>query len=193
MVGSKYEFLPVKDWDSQQQAIPRFLSKFVSIFPDETFELLLNRIRVEETARLQGDYSFHTFGFVHLGVSFEAVRAEKRLELAAKCIDLLVRAKSPVRDYAELFWTVGGYDHQTLDLIVRAASNCDSDAIENVAKLIEKAIPHLAFTHTDFAKALIGAVSGASRQQIIEALAHQARHHPGGGFSGPLDFFCRSI
>ena len=73
------QFLPVKDWDSQQQAIPRFLSKFVSLFPDETFELLLNRIRVAETARLHSNYSFHTFGFVHLGVSFEAVRAEKRL------------------------------------------------------------------------------------------------------------------
>jgi hypothetical protein len=184
------QFLLVKDWDSQQEAIPRFLGRFVAPFPDETFELLLNRIEVAEAAKQQSDYSFRTFGFGHLSVSFEEVPIEKRLELATKCMELLVQARSSVRDYAELFWTVGGYGQQTLDLIIRTASNGDAEAIENIAQPIDKAIPRLAFTNTAFATGLMQAVSGADRQKIVEALAHQARHVASGVFAGdPSDLF----
>jgi hypothetical protein len=108
------QFLQVKEWDSEQEAIPRFLSQFVSIFPDETFELLLKRVKLTEAAELQHDYSLRTFGYGHLNVSFEGVPLEKRNELASTCIELLVKAKGSVHEYAELFWTVGGYGEQTL-------------------------------------------------------------------------------
>jgi hypothetical protein len=35
------EFLHIHDWEFDQGAIPRFLNKFVTLFPDETFNLLL--------------------------------------------------------------------------------------------------------------------------------------------------------
>ena len=38
------EFLLVHDWDFDQGAIPRFLNRFVNLFPDETYDLLLRRI-----------------------------------------------------------------------------------------------------------------------------------------------------
>ncbi len=45
------QFLLVHDWTYDQGAIPRFLSRFVALFPDETFDLLLRRIELDREAR----------------------------------------------------------------------------------------------------------------------------------------------
>jgi hypothetical protein len=59
------EFLLVQDWDVDQGAIPRFLSRFASLFPDETFDLLLRRIELNVKAEGANQPRFRTFGLVH--------------------------------------------------------------------------------------------------------------------------------
>jgi hypothetical protein len=45
------EYLFVRDWDFDQGAVPRFLGRFVNLFPDETYNLLLRRIERAKHAR----------------------------------------------------------------------------------------------------------------------------------------------
>ena len=64
------EFLLVRDWDFDQGAIPRFLSRFVNLFPDETYDLLLARIEQSKQAKQSKQQSFRTLGLVHANVTF---------------------------------------------------------------------------------------------------------------------------
>jgi hypothetical protein len=182
-------FISVKDWDSHQGSIPRFLTALTNLFPDEVFDFLLNRIAAETLARQQNDYSFRSFDLVHNDISFGGLPSEKRAELAARCLGILINDDSSTSSYAELFWVVGGYTEGVFNIIVGAASRAHSERVTRIATLINKAAPRLAFTYTEFAKRLIDAVVGQDKTKIIEALASQAGHLPSGPFAGePSDF-----
>lgn len=180
------EFLAVDDWEFAQGAIPRFLNRFVSLFPDETYAMLLGRMERRSRASADGQAEFRTFGLVHENISFDGVPAEKRLQLGRDCIRRLVESDSG-DDLAALFWDVAGYDGPALSLIIDVAPNVDERGVRNIAVLIDKAIPRLAFTNTGFARDLIGCFVGGQKAQIVEAFAHQARHLAGGVFGGDPD------
>jgi hypothetical protein len=67
------EFLHVHDWEFDQGAIPRFLNKFVTLFPDETFNLLLRRIELNAEVRANHISRFRVFGLVHQEISLANV------------------------------------------------------------------------------------------------------------------------
>jgi len=175
------EFLTVDDWEFDQEAIPRFLGSFVHLFPDETYNLLLGRIERATRARAVGRYSFHIFGRDQ--ISFGGLPADKRTQLGKDCITRLMSLES-VEELAELFWMVAGYDDAALNLIVEIAPNLDTQGVRNLAVLIDKAIPNLAFTNPGFTKDLIRSFASDQRQLIVDALAYQASHFGTGAYAG---------
>jgi hypothetical protein len=179
------EFLLVRDWEFDQGAVPRFLGRFVGLFPDETYALLFRRIEMNVDARRDNLPPFKTFDLIHGQISFGSVPVEKRLQLAQDCILHLVRADRG-EELAALFWDVAGYDERALELIVTSASGVDEVGVRNIAILIGKAVPRLAFFHTGFVRNLLRQVTGTNRGQLVEALAHQARRFGGGVFAGDI-------
>jgi hypothetical protein len=177
------EFLFVRDWDFDQGAVPRFLSRFVNLFPDETYSLLLGRIDQASRARKDKQEWLRTFRLVHQNISFGGVPAEKRLELGRDCLARLIASES-AEDYAELFWDVAGYDDMSLRLILEVAPKLDDRGVQNIAMLIGKAIPRLAFTNTSFARELLAHFADKNRERLVEAFAYQARRYGGGVFAG---------
>jgi hypothetical protein len=175
------EFLHISDWEVDQGAIPRFLSRFVSLFPDETFDLLLARIELNDQARANHAPRFRSFGLVHHQISFGGLPPEKRLDLGRKCIARLVVLDS-VEELAELFWDVAGYDDNALNLILENATGTNDRGLRNICVLIDKSIVRLAFTKPAFTKELIRNFVGESRQRIVDTLAYQA-YRIGGGVS----------
>lgn len=93
------EFLFVRDWDFDQGAVPGFLSRFVNLFPDETYNLLLRRIEQAKHARQDKQEWLRTFRLVHQNISFGGVPADKRLELGRDCLARLISTDS-AEDYA---------------------------------------------------------------------------------------------
>jgi hypothetical protein len=121
------EFLLVRDWEFQQGAIPRFLSRFVNLFPDETYGLLLRRIDRSTQARENKQPGYRSFGLVHANISFGIVPAGKRLQLGQNCVARLVASDS-AEDLAALFWEVAGYDESALQLILAIAPTLTNEA-----------------------------------------------------------------
>jgi len=189
--GVASEFLLVHDWEFDQGAIPRFLSRFVNLFPDETYGILLHQIEQSIQAREKGQPGFRTFGLVHQNISFAGVPAEKRLQLGQDCIARLIGSDS-AEDLADLFWDVVGYEEPALRLILEIAANVDERGVRNIATLIEKAIPRLAFTNPGFARDLLRLFTGEQRGRIVEAFAYQARHFGSGVCAGdPADYMAQ--
>jgi len=182
------EFLLVHDWEFDQGAIPRFLSGFVNLFPDETYNLLLGRVERSTQAREEKQWGFRSFGLVHANISFGGVPAEKRHQLGQDCIARLMASDS-TGSLADLFWNVAGYEEPALRLILEAARTLDERGVRNIAMLIMKAIPHLAFCSPDFARDLLGYFAGEQRSLIVEAFASQARHIGGSVFTGDHDAY----
>jgi hypothetical protein len=182
------EFLLVHDWEFNQGAIPRFLSRFASLFPDEVYDLLGRRIDRDVEARKGHQLGYRSFGFVHENVSFGGVPSEKRLQLGEDCVARLVASDS-AEHFADLFWGIAGFEEPALQLILAIAHNVDERGVRNIAILIEKAIPRLAFSNTGFVRDLLGHFTGKQRELIVEAFAYQARRFGSGGFLGdPTDY-----
>jgi hypothetical protein len=68
----------------------------------------------------------------------------KRLQLGQNCVARLIESDSP-EDLADLFWEVAGYEEGALQLVLASAPKLDERGVRNIAVLIEKAIPRLAF------------------------------------------------
>lgn len=183
------EFLRVPDWEYDQGAIPRFLSRFVALFPDEIFDLLLNRIDLTTQARASNEAGFRTFGLVYHDISFGGLLPEKRLTLGRDCLIRLISAES-ADELASLFWDVAGFDDNALNLILEVAPSVGTQGVPNLCVLIDRAIPRLAFSNTTFVKALLRQFAGEDRKRLVDALAYQAHRLSGGGvYAGsPEDF-----
>jgi hypothetical protein len=177
------EFLLVRDWDFDQGSVPRFLSRFVNLFPDETYDLLLRRINQGEQAREDKQEQFRTFRLVHQNISFGGMPAEKRLELGRDCLARLMATDS-AEDYADLFWNVAGCDEQSLRLILDVAPEADERGVQNISTVISKAIPRLAFTNTSFARDLLGHFTGKHRERLVEEFAYQTLRYGSGVYAG---------
>ena len=189
--GVAAQFLQIHDWDFDQAAIPRFLSRFVTLFPDETFSLLLQRIEANSQARASNQRLFRNFGLVHHDISFGGLPPEKRLSLGRDCIARLIRAEY-ADELAELFWDAAGYDDNALDLVLESAPGLDDQGVRNLGILIDKAIPKIAFSNPAFAKSLLRQFVGEQRKKLVDALAYQAHRFGGGGFAGsPEDYMAR--
>ncbi len=181
------EFLPVKDWNFGQGAIPRFLNGFVNIFPDETFDLLVRRIDLGSGSHSDHLDSFRTVGLVYQGVSFGGVGEEKRIQLGHITLARLISASDVVGDYAKLFWDVAGYDHRSLRLIIDAAPTADKRGVRNIARLIDEAVPRFAFTNLPFVRDLLQCLTSEDRGCIVDAFARQARRFGSGVFAGHVE------
>jgi hypothetical protein len=185
------EFLPVEDWDYDQAAIPRFLSVFVNLFPDETYDLLLKRIEKSIQSRIAGWTRYRTFDLVRGSISFGGVPTEKRALLAKNCIDRVMTSES-AEELAKLYWAVAGYDAAAYDLVLAATSNITDQGVRNLVVLIDKAIPNFVFTNPAFAKDLVRSFTGERRQLVVDALANQAGHFGASVYAGSPEDFMQS-
>ena len=79
---------------------------------------------------------------------------------------------------------MAGYDESSLRLILEIAPNVEERGVENIAILLGKAIPRLAFTNTTFARDLLAHFTGKGRERLVEAFAYQARRYGGAVFAG---------
>lgn len=181
--GLVKEFALVRDWDYDQGAIPRFLNHFVSLFPDEMFDVLIDRIERNSAARTANLPGLRTFGLLHGDVSFSNVPAEKRMELAAKVLrQALVPGAG--EEASDLFWDVAGIDDRAFDLILRDAPGIPEDSLPQLVALLDKAPPRLAFNKLQFVKELLRSFHGEARQKVVDIIAYQSHRRGGGAFAG---------
>jgi hypothetical protein len=176
------EFLLVHDWGLHQGAVLRFLGHFVSFFPDQTYDLLIQRIELSRQAREDNQPGLRGFRWVKDDISFSSVTAERRLALGRDCIAKVFSSDSG-GDYAELFWAVAGYECAALNLIQESCRGLNDQGVHNLATLIGKAIPRLVFFNREFVKNLLQQFSGDRRRRLVDAFAHQSRRHGGGVFA----------
>ncbi len=181
--GLVKEFALVRDWDFDQGAIPRFLNRFVNLFPDEMFDVLTDRIERNSAARTANLPGLRTFGLSHGDVSFSSVPTEKRMELAAT---VLRQALMPGagEEASDLFWDVAGIDDRAFDLILRDAPGISEDSLTQLVALLDKATPRLAFNKLQFVKDLLRSFHGAARQKVIDIIAYQSYRRGRGAFAG---------
>jgi hypothetical protein len=104
-------------------------------------------------------------------------------QLGRDCLSRLIAADSADK-YAELFWDIAGYDESSLRLILDVAPKIDERGVQNVATLLGKAVPRLAFTNTGFARDLLAHFTCKNRERLVEAFAYQARRYGGGVYAG---------
>jgi hypothetical protein len=168
------EFAFVKDWEFDQGAIPRFLCRFASLFPDETHALFVGRIEQSRLARLQNEAGFRSFGMVYHEVSFASVPEQKRLELGRDAMRRVL-ASDADSDYVDLFWDVAGFGDAVLNFISEAARDVDEGTVGNLARLIAGAIPRFVFTNPEFVRSVLRRFTGMSREKLIDAFAYQSR------------------
>jgi hypothetical protein len=124
------EFVSVTDWDFDQGAITRFLGRVVSLFPDETFALLVERIERNRAARNENRPGLRTFGLVYGHISFMGVPLEKRLELAQIALRRALQPDAGEED-SDLFWEVAGADDGAYDLILYQAQRINHDTLRS--------------------------------------------------------------
>ena len=128
---------------------------------------------------------------MHANISFGSVPAEKRLQLGQNCVARLIASDS-AEDLADLFWNVAGYEEPALQLILAIALKVDERGARNIATLIGKAVPRLAFSNPSFARDLIQHFTAEQRERIVQAFASQARHFGSGIFQGdPTDYMAQ--
>ena len=96
-------------------------------------------------------------------------------------------ASDSAESLADLFWNVAGYAEPTFRVILEVAPNADDRGVNNLAMLIEKAIPRLAFDRTAFANDLISLFTREQRKRIIQVFSSQTRHLGHGVFHGNPD------
>ena len=119
---------------------------------------------------------------MHANISFGSVPAEKRHQLGQNCITRLIASDS-AEGLADLFWRSRAMRNQHFALSLQLPRRLMNEASRNIATLIERAIPRLAFSSPGFARDLIGQFSGEQRERIVEAFASQARHLGSGVFT----------
>ena len=115
------ELIDVEDWEFDQGAIPRFLNTFVNLFPDETYDLLINRIERSIQKVATGGSGLRSIRLVHQNISFNAVSVEKRLQLGQDCISRLLKTDSGAVELSDLYWIVVGYEESSF---ARSAKSC---------------------------------------------------------------------
>jgi hypothetical protein len=185
--GLMKEFAEVRDWDFDQGAITRFLNRFVNLFPDETFDVLTDRVEQNSIARAGSLPGLRTFGLVHGDVSFSNVPPEKRIGLAAI---VLSQALIPAagEEASDLFWDVAGIDDRAFDLILNQAQGIPEESLPQLVALLDKAPPRLAFHKLQFVRELLRSFHGAARQKVVDIIAYQSYRRHGGVFAGdPTD------
>jgi hypothetical protein len=186
------QFSNVEDFDADQGTLPRFLSRLLMLFPDQVLDLLLERIAMEQKARKQGKWNYRSLGSVHGDVSFASLEAVDRLRLAKKCLDVYFTLDEESEGYAKLFWMISGADDGILNLLVTACDDSNTQRTKQIATLIRRSSRRLAFTQPDFARALLGKLSGANQQEVIEAFVGDAHSFSSGPFQGePNDYFAQ--
>jgi hypothetical protein len=87
---------------------------------------------------------------------------------------------------------ISGADDGILSLLVTACDDSDIGRTKQVAALIRRSSRRLAFTQPNFARAVLGKLSGANQQEIIEAFVGDAHSLSSGPFQGePDDYFAQ--
>jgi hypothetical protein len=182
------EFLLVHDWDVNQGAVPRFLSRLAELFPDEAFELLLRRCELNDQARVDGRGGFRTFHLVYQDVPFTHLSSEKRLVLGSQVLDRLSAVQYP-EELAGLFWEVVGSDDAAFNLLLVFAPNADDQSLGKLCVLLDKAPARIVFTKGIFVKQLLSLFTGVQRDKLVTALAYQAYRWDRGVMVGqPVDY-----
>jgi len=122
----------------------RFLSRFVNLFPDETYNLLLGRI---ERRASQGEWRIsrvlRSFGLLHANISFGGVPAEKRHELGRDCVTRLIASDSPEKPCGPVLEYRGHEEPGTSAHSWSCNLRLMNEARANISMLIGKAIPTL--------------------------------------------------
>lgn len=180
------EFAAVTDWDVDQGAIPRFLNRFVNLFPDETFDLLSARIEQGRIAREENRSGLRSFDLTYGNVSFGQVPEEKRMELAGRALGLAL-APNGEDEYSDLFWDIAAADDRAFELILQRSRRLAEESLPRLRTLLHKATPRLAFTKLQFVRELLRLFHGASREILVQEIGYQSRRHMGGVYAGDFE------
>ncbi len=177
------KFLDVREFEADQGAIPRFLSRLVMAFPDQVLELLLARIAKQREERKKGNWEYRGFARLYARVSFASLQGSDRLRLVNMCLAAYLDLAENDSDCAELFWDIAGLDEQSLKVVVDVA-NADKLAAQKIAALIGSARFPLASACPQFAANLLVSADETQKQQYVNAFVANAHHLPTGVYAG---------
>jgi hypothetical protein len=184
------KLLPIDDLDAAQGKIPRFLSELAVIFPEQVLEFLFIRIETERVNRSRGDWNYRAMGSTYGQVSFGGVDHSKKPWLVSQCLTRCLQSASSEDAYVKLFWATGSLDDVTLGLLGESASKADDSQMPNICLLIQRGPGQLAFSRPDFARTILGQLSGSNKQRVLEAFVNNIFSLGSGPFAGsPEEMF----
>lgn len=186
------QFLNIGDFNAYQERLPHFLSRVVTVFPDQVLELLLARVEMEKREWKQHNWKYRSLILGHGDVSFASLAVGDRVRLAKRCLEAYMTSADESDTYINLFWTISAADDGTLSLIIDICDDSNSTQIKQIASLIEHSSNRLAFSKPEFARALLRKLSAPNQQEIIEAFVRDAGSLPSGPFQGDSnDYFAQ--
>jgi hypothetical protein len=179
------KFAPLEDFDSHQGSIPRFLGGIVGRFPDQVFDLLLERVAIEERKRSEHIWSYRALGISYNTVSFGSVASETKPELLERCLRAYLHSRHSGDSYAALFWSIDPLWENTISVIVDALGSAGQDQIRRIDHLLRRSPRGESVTYAGLAKAASELPPGSPASTVINQMTAdaEARRRPREGES----------
>lgn len=171
------KFVPLDDFDAQQGAIPRFLSRATGLFPDQVLDLLLERIQIQDGRRIAHNWGYRALGISHHAVSFSNLSDEKKRLLLQRCLLALTGIQFSTDDVAELFWSIDPQESHWAELIANSLESADSGWASKIENMLLYA-PRQDHTYRELRRVARELQPGSDARTTIERWCDAASSRP---------------
>jgi Domain of unknown function (DUF4062)/AAA ATPase domain len=177
------KFLPFEDFDVRQGAIPRFLSRLTTIFPDQVLEFLIQRIQIEESRRRAHEWHYRALGIDHHAISFMSSPNERKPAMLRRCLSVRMDLQHSGDTLAKLFWDIDPVGEYSFQSIIEALESTDAGQAAKVADVVRHARRPDEYIYGELRRLSAGLPEGSCAKTIIDRwwdLAEERRRERAG-------------
>jgi hypothetical protein len=162
------KFLPFEDFDVRQGAIPRFLSLLANIFPDQVLDLLIQRIRIEESKRRDHEWHYRALGIDHHAISFMGSPSERKPAMLRRCLSVRMELQHSGDNLANLFWDIDPVGEYGFQSIIEALQNADAEQADKIRDVVRHARRADEYIYEELRRLTSGLPEGSRAKTIID-------------------------
>lgn len=168
------KFLSFEDFDVRQGAIPRFLSLLAANFPDQVLDLLIQRIRIEESKRRDHEWHYRALGIDHHAVSFMNSPAESKPAMLRRCLSVRMDLQHSGDSIAKLFWQIDPLGEHGFRSIIEVLENADAEQARKVWDFLRHAHRPDEYIYGELRRLTSGLPEGSRAKTIVDQWWHLA-------------------
>lgn len=162
------KFLPFEDFDVRQGAIPRFLSLLANIFPDQVLDLLIQRIRIEESKRRDHEWHYRALGIDHHAISFMGSPSERKPAMLRRCLSVRMDLQHSGDSLANLFWDIDPVGEYSFQSIIEALQNAEAEQADKIREVVRHARRPDEYIYGELRRLSSGLPEGSRAKTIID-------------------------